>query len=75
MRYFAVTCKHGHHGARNFCPITFGIAAETAIDACAHAQSMPGVKHDQIVINCTEITLEEYNEMRKQSAYERSMFR
>lgn len=72
MRYFAVTCKHGHHGAKQFCPITFGICAKDAIDACEHAKSMPGVKHDQSVIGCREISYETYQILRKESAYERA---
>jgi len=75
MRFFAVTCKHGHHGARNYLPITFAVAANTAIDACDLAKAMPGVKHDQTVLDCREISFEQYARMRKQSAYERAGFK
>jgi hypothetical protein len=75
MRYFAVTCKHGHHGAKNYYPITFAVAAETAIEACDYARAMPGVKHDQTVIGCQEISYETYAFMRTQSAYERAGFK
>lgn len=75
MKYFAVTCKHGHHGAKNYCPITFAVAANTAIEACDFAKAMPGVKHDQTVIKCTEISFENYVQLRKQSAYERAQFK
>lgn len=75
MKFFAVTCKHGHHGARRFEPITFAIAAESLLDACDKARQMPGVKHDQPVISCEEISRAKYYEMRQMSAYERSSFR
>lgn len=72
IRYFSVTCKHGHHGARHFEPITFAIAAETAMDACDRAREMPGVKHGQPVLACKEISPYVYWTMRQISAYERS---
>ena len=72
MRYFAVTCQHGHHGAKNYEPIVFAVAANTAIDACDYARAMPGVKHAQSVIQCKEISFKKYAEMRKISAYERA---
>ena len=75
MRYFAVTCKHGHHGAKKYMPITFAIAANSLLEACAFAQAMPGVKHDQTVISCREISRSSYIKMRKQSAYERAGFK
>lgn len=75
MRYFAVTCKHGHHGAKKYMPITFAVAANSVLEACAFAQAMPGVKHDQTVIKCTEIPFSKYAQMRKQSAYERAGFK
>lgn len=75
MKYYAVTCKHGHHGSRRYCPITFAVKAQSALEACDFAQAMPGVKHDQTVISCKEITLADYLAMRKQSAYERSMLK
>ena len=72
MRYYEVTCKHGHHGARNYCPITFAVAANDALSACDFARAMPGVKHDQTVIKCREISFESYAKLRKKSAYERA---
>ena len=72
MKYYAVTCKHGHHGAKNYYPITFAVAANSAIEACDYAKAMPGVKHDQTVIGCQEITFERYAKLRKKSAYERA---
>ena len=75
FRYFAVTCEHGHHGAHRFMPITFAISAYNAPDACERARMMPGVKHGRAVLSCREIPYEEYIQMRKQSAYERSRFK
>ena len=75
MRYFAVTCKHGHHGARRYLPITFAVAANTAIEACDYARAMPGVKHDQTVIACKEIGYSRYAKLRSISAYERAGFK
>jgi len=72
VRYFAVTCKHGHHGAKNYYPITFAVAANTAMDACDYAKAMPGVKHGQTVIGCQEISFTAYAQLRKTSAYERA---
>ena len=72
MRFYAVTCKHGHHGRKNYLPITFAVAANTALDACKYAQAMPGVKHGQMVLKCQEITFESYAMLHKQSAYERA---
>ena len=72
MKYFAVTCKHGHHGAKQFYPITFAVQAESILDACDLARLMPGVKHDQSVIGCKEISYGEYITLRNKSAYERA---
>ena len=72
MKYYAVTCKHGHHGAKNFYPITFAVCANTVLDACEYAKQMPGVKHDQTVIGCREISFADYITLRSKSAYERA---
>lgn len=72
MRYYAVTCKHGHHGARNYMPITFAVEALSALEACEFAKAMPGVKHDQTVIECKEIPVDTYQQLRSVSAYERA---
>ena len=74
VRYFAVTCKHGHHGAKRYQPITFVFYAQNAIEACELARDMPGVKHDAPVIECKEITASTYMRLRSQSAYERGGF-
>lgn len=69
MRYFAVTCKHGHHGNRKYFPITFVFDAEDAISAMDRGKKMPGVKHDAPILECREISYSEYIERRKMSAY------
>lgn len=74
-RYYAVTCSHGHHGAKRDAPITFAIVAPNAMDACDIARAMPGVKHDRFVLSCKEIPPRTYYEMRQQSAYERGLFK
>lgn len=71
MPYYRVTCKHGHHGKNKYMPITFGFLAKDAIKAMDLARAMPGVKHDQTVLSCSEISYAEYLEIRKESAYER----
>ena len=71
MRYFAVICKRGHCGRKQYVPIEFAIEAQTAIEAMDKAKSMPGVKHSQPVLSCREITPCEYNRMRRVSAYHR----
>lgn len=71
MRYFAVTCAHGHHGNGRFVPITFVFESENMIDAMDRAKAMPGVKHHRPVIACREITESEYNRLMQSSAYKR----
>lgn len=74
-RYFAVTCKHGHRGVKRYEPITFAVVAKDALEACAFAKKMPGVKHSQTVIGCREISAYSYRQLRRVSAYERGMFK
>lgn len=71
MRYFAVTCQHGHHGNGRYVPITFVFKAVDAIDAMDRAKAMPGVKHHRPVMNCREITEQEYRQRFVYSAYKR----
>lgn len=71
MRYFSVTCKQGHHGRGQYQPIIFAIKANNAIEAMDLAKAMPSVKHSQAILGCHEITLDEYNSMRRISAYQR----
>jgi len=71
MRYFCVTCKHGHHGNNRYQPITFVFGATDAIRAMDLAKQMPGVKHGSMILGCREIPYSEYIEYRKISAYRR----
>lgn len=75
LRYFAVTCRHGHHGTKKYEPITFAIIAENALEACDKARQMPGVKHDAPVLACKMITEHVYYMLRQASAYQRSGFK
>lgn len=71
MRYFAVICKRGHCGRKQYVPIEFAIEARTAIEAMDKAKAMPGVKHSQPILSCKEISHSEYNNLRCISAYHR----
>lgn len=69
MKYYLVTCKHGHHGHQKYEPITFAFGAKDAITAMDLGKKMPGVKHDAPILECREVTFVEYALHRKQSAY------
>lgn len=69
MKYFKVTCPAGHAGTKQSRDITFAIEAKNLIDAMDKARKFPMVKHDRLVANAKEITKEEYDEIRKESAY------
>ena len=71
MRYYRVTCKHGHCGRGRYNQISFVFVANDAIDAMDRAKAMPGVKHTAPIISCLEISCAEYIEYRKISAYKR----
>lgn len=71
MRYYRVTCKHGHCGNGRYQPISFVFGATNAIRAMDLAKAMPGVKHSATVLQCKEISYAEYIEYRKVSAYKR----
>lgn len=71
MRYFRVTCKHGHFGHGRYQPISFSFVAKDAVTAMDMAKAMPGVKHSATVLQCKEISYAEYIEYRKVSAYKR----
>ena len=72
MRYYKVVTHRGHQGCGRTTPITFYIQAENAIKASNIAQRMSGVKHGKIVMSCVPITISEYLEGRKISAYQRA---
>lgn len=70
-KYYKVTAHRGHVGVGRSVPITFYIAAQNALHASRIAQRMPGVKHSRCVMSCVPISMEEYIEGRKLSAYHR----
>lgn len=70
MRYFTVTVTRGHLGCKRGQEIRFAIAAKNISEACKKAQQMPAVKHSGPVAYANEITREEYQTLRKLSAYE-----
>lgn len=65
-RYFKVTCKCGHGGIKYFIRISFPIIASCGKDAAAIARYIPRVKHDHkdAILDCKEITREEYFELK-----------
>lgn len=71
-KYYRVTTYRGHQGRGRTVPITFYIAAENTLHATRIAQRMPGVKHSRMIMSCVPISVEEYMEGRKLSAYRRA---
>lgn len=71
-KYYKVTTYRGHQGRGKIVPITFYIAAQNAMHASKIAQRMPGIKHSRMVMSCVPISIEEYMEGRKLSAYKRA---
>lgn len=70
--YYRVRAQQGHAGARNYTEIVFYIKAQNIVNAMWKAKRMPSVKHSQPIVSATEISLEEYQEGRKISAYLRN---
>lgn len=70
--YYRVRAQQGHAGARNYTEIVFYIKAQNIVNAMWKAKRMPSVKHSQSIVSATEISLEEYQEGRKISAYLRN---
>ena len=68
-KYYKVTTYRAHVGVGKTVSITFYIAAQNALHASRIAQRMPGVKHRRMVMSCVPITMEEFIEGRKISAY------
>ena len=68
-KYYKVTTYRAHVGVGKTVSITFYIAAQNALHASRIAQRMPGVKHSRCVMSCVSITMEEFIEGRKISAY------
>ena len=70
-KYYKVTCHRAHQGRGRSVPISFYIAAENVLHASRIAQRMPGVKHSKTIMSCVPISVDEYVEGRKMSAYHR----
>lgn len=68
-KYFKVICERGHCGARHSLDIAFYIKAMNAADALFKARKMPAVKHSKMPPYVKEVTLREFNENNKVSAY------
>ena len=66
-KYFKVTCKCGHVGIKYFIRISFPVIATCGKDASAIARYIPRVKHDHkdAILDCCEITREEYVELQE----------
>ena len=72
MNYYRVTAIRGHIGAGNGAEIVFAIEADDAYSSMKLAKRMPAVKHKSASIKSVElISKEEYDELRKESAYYR----
>ena len=72
MNYYKVTALHGHLGPKHSNTLIFAIEANTAYDAMQTAKHMPMIKHKPKSIKSVElITKEEYEKLRKESAYHR----
>ena len=69
QKYYKVTTYRAHVGVGKTVDITFYIAAQNALHASRIAQRMPGVKHSRCVMSCVPITMAEFLEGRKISAY------
>lgn len=70
-KYYKVTCHRAHQGRGRSVPISFYIAAENVLHASRTAQRMAGVKHSKPIMSCVPVSVEEYLEGRKVSAYHR----
>lgn len=71
QKYYKVSTYRAHVGIGKTVSITFYIAAQNALHASRIAQRMAGVKHSRMVMSCIPITMEEFLEGRKISAYHR----
>lgn len=71
MKYYMITCMRGHCGIGRGTEISFAIKAANLIEAQDMARKMPGVKHTRMILCGREITLEQYQEYRQISAYNR----
>lgn len=71
--YYKVKAYAGHVGAGKSHLLTFAIEAESITDAIRITRSMPMVKHNHptAIKDVVEITKEEFDKLRKDSAYYR----
>lgn len=62
QKYYAVHCRCGHVGPKNYIEIVFAIIASSGKEAAAKARKMARVKHDKknAIIDCYEISREKY---------------
>ena len=67
QKYYAVHCKCGHVGINRYVEIVFAVIAKSGKEAAAIARKFARVKHNKknAIINCYEITREEYDEILK----------
>ena len=73
MSYYKVKAYCGHEGAGKSKLLTFAIEADSVTDAMIITRSMPMVKHThpRAIKDVIEITKEEFDKLRKESAYKR----
>lgn len=66
-KYFKVTCKCGHVGAKHYIKISFPVIAATGKGAAEIARYIPRVKHDHkdAILECKEITFTEFEELQE----------
>ena len=66
-KYFAVHCRCGHVGLKNYVEIVFAIMANNRKEAAKKARGFARVKHNKkdAIINCYEISHEQYDEIIK----------
>lgn len=69
MKYYIVTAKCGHVGKGYYIPIDFPVRAESKTEAAKIARNFPRVKHHHkdAILNCREVSFEEYNKIRKKN--------
>lgn len=65
QKYFAVHCRCGHVGQTNYVEIVFAVIASNRKEASAIARRFARVKHNKknAIINCYEITREQYDQI------------
>lgn len=65
QKYYAVYCRCGHVGLNNYIVIVFAVIASSGKEAAAKARWFARVKHNKknAIIDCYEITREQYDEI------------